>query len=124
MAKILPIHRTITHINILHTQSKALNNELTKPARPTKRPKETLNTHIDTYSIIPTLTYNVKFSKAWKNAPITPPPPIKDTSTTPLPTKYNHLHPLKFQPQQYIYTGGSFIPPSTNPKDRIEGNTA
>ena len=61
MAKILPIHRIITHINILHTQSKALNNELTKPARPTKRPKETLNTHIDTYSIIPTLTYNVKF---------------------------------------------------------------
>ena len=52
------------------------------------------------------------------------PPPIKDTSTTPLPTKYNHIHPLKFQSQQCIYTDGSFIPPSTNPEGQIEGNTA
>ena len=43
---------------------------------------------------------------------------------TPLPTKYYYSHPLKYHPQQSIYTDGSFIPPTKYVEGRMKGNTA
>ena len=40
----------------------------------------------------------------------------------PIPNKYEHIHPLKYHPQQCIYTNGSFIPPTKNIEGLIEGN--
>ena len=58
--------------------------------------KKTLNTHIDTFPIIPNLRhYNVKFSKAWKNAPKTNPPPSRTLVQHPYPpyiTTFIHLN--------------------------------
>ena len=87
--------------------------------------KRITNMHINTYLIKPTIPhYNVKFSNAWKNAPKINTITHNNTTTTPLPTVYNHIHPLKYPPQQCIYTDGSFIPPSKNSEGQIVGNTA
>jgi hypothetical protein len=77
-------------------------------------------------SVKPTsTTYHVKTSKAWKIAPKTTAPTQINTPKTPLPNNYNHIHPLRYHPQQIecIYTDGSFIPPTKNSKGNIEGNT-
>jgi hypothetical protein len=44
--------------------------------------------------------------------------------TIPLLDKFKHTHPLKFHPQQCVYTDGSFILPTKNSEGQIEGNTA
>ena len=114
---------TLTSIICIHNQPYPTPNIQT-PQELQHILRRTLNTHIDTYPIAPTNTqYKVKFSKAWINAPKSHPPPINH-KTTPLPTKYNHIHPLKFHPHQCIYTDGSFIPPTKNSAGNIEGNTA
>ena len=41
-----------------------------------------------------------------------------------MPDIYKHIHPLKFPPQQSVYTDGSFIPPTKNAEGQIVGNTA
>lgn len=88
--------------------------------------KNTLNTQIDIHPINPiTRKYKVKFSNLWNNNPkATPPPPLTNYKTTPLPNQYNHIHSLKFHPQKCTYTDGSIIPPSKNSEGQIEGNTA
>ena len=67
--------------------------------------KRITNTHTKIYPNKPTLTqYNVKFSKEWQYAPkIRIPPPPNNSITTPLSLTYNHIHPLKYIPQNCIY---------------------
>jgi hypothetical protein len=87
--------------------------------------KQTMNTHIDTYPIKPTIPhYRIKFSHTWKNSPNNNTPITRITPSITIPAKYYHQHPLKYHPQQCIYTDGSFIPPSKIYEGQIEGNTA
>ena len=83
------------------------------------------NTHIDIYLIKPTTpNYHVKFSNTWKITSKNNTHTTKTITPMPLPTIYHHQSPLKYHPQQCIYTDGSFIPPSKNSERQIEGNTA
>jgi DNA-directed RNA polymerase subunit L len=87
--------------------------------------KHTTHTHIDTYPIKPTsLNYHIKFSKTWRNTPKHNTHTTQITTTRPLPVTYYIQHPIKYHPQQCIYTDGSFIPPTKNLEGQIEGNTA
>ena len=58
-----------------------------------------------------------------ENRPQNHHPPPNNTTTPPLPPTYNHIHTLKYHPQQCIYTDESFIPPSKNSEGQIVGNT-
>lgn len=51
------------------------------------------------------LQYKVELTKAWYTTPITP------ISNTPIRTLHITFTPFKYNPQQYVYTYNSFIPP-------------
>ena len=58
----------------------------------------------------------MKLSRAWHKAP------IYNNPTQPLPIELYHTHPIKFKPQQCIYTDGSFIPLDENGIGNTKGS--
>ena len=119
------VEPSLTSIICIHNQPYPTMN-LQTPRELSQVLKQTINTHIDTFPINPTIpNYHIQFSNTWKNAPknntLTP----KTIPPTTLSTRYYRQLPLKYHPQQCIYTYGSFTPPpSKNSEGQIEGNTA
>ena len=83
------------------------------------------NKHTHRYPPHPTHPQKIQYQilKGMEIHPQIQHPPPNNTATPPLPPTYYHVHPLKYQPQQCIYTDGSFIPPSKNSEGQIVGNT-
>ena len=113
---------TTTSIICIHNQTNPTSN-LQTPNELYNVLKTTINFQIETYPIQPTFkNYHVKTSKAWKEAPKTTMSTPTNIHQIPIPNKYEHIHPLKYHPQQCIYTNRSFIPPTKNIEGLIEGN--
>jgi hypothetical protein len=125
MAKILPIHKTIPHIHNLHPQPNKSPKQRANPTRPPKYSTKNLQ-YTHRYPPKQPTTNNAKFSHTWKWTP-TMDLSLKATAILPLPNAYYRTYLHKLNPQQYMYTNRSFIPPNThthtNSKGSIEGNT-
>ena len=114
----------LTSIICVHNQS-SLSPNVQTPHTLKQLLQQLTNTHINTHPITPNLThYKVKLSNIWKDTPTVNMLHTNNHITIPLPNTYTHMHPPKFPPQQCIYTGGSFIPPTKNSEGQIVGNTA
>jgi hypothetical protein len=113
------VEPSLTTILCIHNQTNLTTN-LRSPQELAQVLEQTTNTHIDTFPIKPTTpNYHIKFSNAWKNAPMNNTPHQKHLST-----KYYHQHHPKYHPQQCMYTDGSFVPPTRNSGGQIEGDIA
>jgi ribonuclease HI len=118
------VETALTSILCVHNQS-TLHPNVQTPHTLKQTLQQIKNTHIDIHPIKPNLTHHtIKFSHAWKTAPIVNIPHTNNPINTPIPPIYACIYPLKFPPQQCVYTDGSFIPPTKNSEGQIVGNTA